>query len=261
MIDLLYTLNMPLNKKTTTFIENFVKDNGGIERFSNELKKNKSSLQETEELNVGNKQKALSFYNNSFHKRLEINKNDNKPVQIKLPTPPPTPPPPPPNFSHTENNNNRLKIHYSENKFNKSIIANTNPSPTPPPPPVSPPPPPPFPYPLISNKTSEENIYENKLSPPPPPLPTFVSSHTDNEYSQINKPTSERQNLLDSIKNFRGFSDSSSSNTQSPVQQSNHSDISIQRSSSSIIDQLKNELLKRSHYLSKFINILKINIF
>jgi hypothetical protein len=76
----------------------------------------------------------------------------------------------------------------------------------------------------------------------------------------IPAPNDSRHNLLESIKGFQGFQNK---NVTSPPANNNNnsapnrnSDIQPLDNSSSIVDQLKNELLKRAQFLSELFNLL-----
>lgn len=103
MRQLLRELNVPFNKKTAVFVENYVKDHGGIERFSEEINKPKTPL--IKALSFKNKFHNFSRENligvldnqqeqrNSFieSSKIEVPPRPSKPLPPRSPTPPPFP--------------------------------------------------------------------------------------------------------------------------------------------------------------------------
>jgi hypothetical protein len=115
MKQLLLELNVPINKKTAAFVESFVKDNGGIERFSDEINKQKAPTV-----------KALAFKNLRFHDQnlkngdKQSRKSLNQQVAVipprpKKPLPPhpsPTPPPFPTSIDRTKHYENQSSVDF-----------------------------------------------------------------------------------------------------------------------------------------------------
>jgi hypothetical protein len=90
--------------------------------------------------------------------------------------------------------------------------------------------------------------------PPPPPLPpttqsnfssSTINSSTSSNPTSMSKTVGAREDLMDAIKAFQGFTNKGSTNLQNRI-----SDPPPQDAAPSILDQLKNELIKRAQYLS-----------
>lgn len=208
---LLKELNVPykMNKKTEAFVNNYINEHGGLNRFSESLKKKEEPA------------RVLSFKNKNHFSNNSLSTSDRYLT---------------PNFKQIQNS------------ISQPEIDNSPPLSIPPPPPTTLPPP------IIQQNYSEVKsdmdysiISGNTppFPPPPPPLPPpSLNSNINRSNSSINLSSNDsRQNLMNSIKGFSGFHNKQ----QKP---NRNSDASSQQLDSSIIDQLKNELLKRAPFLS-----------
>lgn len=171
------------------------------------------------------------------------------------PPPPPPPPPLPPILNNRSNNLQEVTIHGDNSKPNPgSSAASSAPAPPPPPPP---PPLPPNSF-FTDSKPVKPSGNSGPPPPPPPPLPSDFSSgssslssstastaRTETPIQPSNAPD-PRQNLLDSIKSFQGFKNTNAVSNAPATRVSDPPPAT----EGSILDQLKNELLKRAQFLN-----------
>jgi hypothetical protein len=129
----------------------------------------------------------------------------------------------------------------------------------------------------LTNTDDISGVDSRPVIPPAPPLPTsatlapqppinqiILSPSTNNSSipsiaTSTQKSVGAREDLMDAIKSFQGFSNKGAANQQNRV-----SDPPPHDCTPSILDQLKNELIKRAQYLSniivyKFNFLFKIN--
>jgi len=262
MRELLSAINVagvPLTKKTEVFMTNYIASHGGMERFDEELKKQKTSA--TPQVPSQN---------------------------INYPKPNSHNPPPPPPTQHTRPAPVPVPVQLQQQQLNKPKSAPSVPPPPPPPPPPlpttypppSPPQPPPAPplpkmqpsnhsHDMMNNSMKTLNISEPVIvngvaapPPPPPPPPPPIMSLNSTPLT-INKPAPRvleppkpdpRSELLDSIKGFQGLK------SLKPAGVNSHETFSPEPApapvENSILDQLKNELVKRAMFLSTYNEIL-----
>ena len=223
--ELVTSLNLPvkINKKTEQVVNDFITKNGGYEKFL--------------------EQAANSTYTNTT-----LN-----PAPKSAPPKPPTLPPQSSNSGIVQAKNASSQQLSAKNTTSNTTPAippippNKSTSPIPPPPPPSTIPPPPS---SISPQPPALTISSSIPPPPPPPPPIFnidtspQSINTEIKIVKINLPSAPT-NLLDSIKGFEGFKN------KPHVTQSSQSSEPVLPSEPSILDSLKNELLKRAQFLSK----------
>jgi hypothetical protein len=228
MKELLSLLNVPVknNKKTEIFVENFIREHGGNDRFNQEIQRHTTLPPPPPPL----PQSPIK------------NRTENSPTSQNATS------------SSTGNLNTRVSPAIPQTASTvpkmQPVFVPKNPhvqAPSPPPPPPMSLIPPPPPMPMSSNE----------FLPPPPPPPPLLSDHSTITTATIPPKTDTKPvknipsaptSLLDSIKAFEGFKNKV--NTQT----SQVSDNSPQGGEASILDQLKNELLKRAQFLSNFLN-------
>ena len=201
--EFLVKLSIKPTSKLTEYALKYVKENGGLDRFSEELEKSNRT-----DSALSNK---TSYTSQSKPTYQQIDQQQPIPHQkfiLPPPTPTPTPPPPPP-----------------------------------------PPPLPPSQH--IPIQDAPEAFQHQSNTSIPPAVPDISKKNS----SSVNTSTNDsRLDLLDSIRNFQGLS---SKRTIPPAEKSNNTCL---KSSSSLVDQLKDELLKLKDAISEYFEII-IKIF
>ena len=241
MKEILASVNLEANAKNMKFVGNYIKTHGGFEVFDQELKKQKNLAPTAQPPQVV--QQPQRVHNQAPPPPRPPPGQPSRAPNTATPPPPPPPPPPPIPQSLPPN-----------------IQSNSMAPPPPPPPPLPPmkntsvPPPPPPPLPSIAPETTNTGFAPPP--PPPPPMltsldvagsPVVVDKKSGNSLQQHQAAQDSRSQLLDAIKGFQGFS----KNVQNEPKQNRISDPAPVDGSTNILDQLKSELIKRAHFLSK----------
>jgi len=131
LFSILNTLNIPLNNDTTKFIEKYVNDNGGIDRFAEEIQKEKIRKSSNFEIKESLSSSSTSFAAPRPAPPPPIKTNKNEIDKIKYSrneerfaaAPPPVPPLPPPSLPSPSNlpTDSRNELLKSIESFNKPL--------------------------------------------------------------------------------------------------------------------------------------------
>lgn len=240
MEEILQSINCPVNKKTTKFVNNYIKTHGGIEKFDEELKKqSESTAVRHPPLHPSQPPKVINQAPLRPPPGLP-NRGPNS-ANVAPPPPPPLPQTLPPSIQQSSS----VPPPTPPLPTKKNISTNSS----------QPPPPPPLPSIPPESQTNQTRgpVPAPPAPPPPPPPPPSLSDlipsplvidKKSNNSLQQNQIVDSRDELLESIRGFQGFQNKSSNRNRisDPAPADNNPP--------SVLDQLKNELIKRAQFLS-----------
>ncbi|CAF0704550.1 unnamed protein product [Brachionus calyciflorus] len=246
MKEILASLNLPVNKKTTQFVNNYIQAHGGMELFDQELKKQKNH--------------APTVQPPAYPSQPP------QPPRVQNQPPPPRPPPGQPNRTNNTINAPPPPPPPPLPSSLPPTIQSSSMAPAPPPPPPLPPmkstatvpPPPPPPLPSIPPDTGLN--LAAAPPPPPPPLPSLgdlnsssvvIEKKSTNSLQQLQQNAADpRSELLSAIKGFQGFQNKNSTSNEQSHKNRISDPAPVDNNNPNILDQLKNELIKRAQFLN-----------